>query len=220
MPGTDDDLPAPDVAGLRVRYSRGRLDEADVAAEPMAQFRSWLAAAVDAAQPEPNAMTLATVDDEGLPAARTVLLKGVDDGFVFHTNHDSRKGRQLLAHPGAALVFCWLGLERQVTARGPVAPIARAASEAYFRSRPRESQIGAWTSHQSRVVGSRGELERRAAAIAAGFGDGPIPLPDFWGGFRLVPVEVEFWQGRPGRLHDRLRYERAGDGWVLHRLEP
>jgi len=204
--------PAPDdggLAALRVRYSRGQLLESDVAADPLTQFRAWLGAAIESVQPEPNAMTLATVDGDGLPAARTVLLKAVDTGFVFYTDLGSRKGRHLRSNPRAALVFCWLGLERQVTVRGPVAPLDRAVTAAYFASRPRESQIGAWTSQQSRVVGSRADLEERAAATNARFADAPVPLPDTWGGFRLTPVEVEFWQGRPGRLHDRLRFERA-----------
>ena len=208
------------VADLRVRYSRGRLDESDVATDPLTQFAAWLEAAVEAALPEPNAMTLATVDAEGRPAARTVLLKGVDSGFVFYTNLGSRKGRHLLARPQAALVFCWLGLERQVTVRGGVGQVDRTETAAYFASRPRESQLGAWASAQSRPIGSRDEVEAKAAAVAARFGDGEIPVPDFWGGFRLDPDEVEFWQGRPGRLHDRLRYRAAAGGWTIERLEP
>lgn len=208
------------MAALRVRYSRGSLDEAAVAPDPLTQFRTWLADAVHAELPEPNAMTLATVDDAGHPAARTVLLKAVDRGFVFFTNLDSAKGRQLLGQPHAALVFCWLGLERQVTVRGPVAPVDRAESAAYFASRPRESQLGAWASAQSRVIGSRAEVEAKAAAVADRFGEGLVPLPDFWGGFRLTPSTVEFWQGRPGRLHDRLRYRAEAGSWLLERLEP
>lgn len=215
-----DVVPAPDVAGLRVRYSRGRLDETAVAPDPLAQFRAWLADAVRAELPEPNAMTLATVDEAGHPAARTVLLKALDSGFVFYTNLDSAKGTQLLGQPHAALVFCWLGLERQVTVRGPVAPVDRTESAAYFASRPHESQLGAWASAQSRVIGSRAEVEAKAAAVSDRFGDGPVPLPDFWGGFRLTPSAVEFWQGRPGRLHDRLRYRADTGGWSVERLEP
>jgi pyridoxamine 5'-phosphate oxidase len=207
---------------LRIDYSRGTLTESAVLADPIAQFERWFDEARAAGIPETNAMTLATADAGGRPSARVVLLKGLDSrGYLFFTNYDSRKGREIAANPRAALCFYWQPLERQVRVEGLVEKTSRAESEDYFRTRPTEAQIGAWVSRQSEVIASREELERRQAEVAARFAGSPVPLPDFWGGYRVVPESVEFWQGRPGRLHDRLRYERsAAGGWVIRRLSP
>ena len=207
---------------LRVDYSRGTLNEAAVLKDPIAQFQRWFAEACAAGAPEANAMTLATADAAGAPSARVVLLKGIDArGFSFFTNYDSRKARELSANPRASLCFYWQPLERQVRVEGTVEQTTREESEAYFRTRPLEAQVGAWVSRQSEVIASRDELERRQAELAARFAGAPVPLPDFWGGFRVVPETVEFWQGRPGRLHDRLRYKRsAGGAWIIQRLSP
>jgi pyridoxamine 5'-phosphate oxidase len=214
---------------LRIDYGRGFLTEADAAADPFAQFDRWFADANAAGVPEANAMTLATADAAGVPSARIVLLKAVDDaaagadrGFCFFTNYLSRKGRELDANPRAALCFYWQPLERQVRVEGPVARVSRAESEAYFNTRPVSARVGAWASAQSTVLAGRDELERREAELAEGFGpDGPVPLPDFWGGYRVIPTAVEFWQGRPSRLHDRLRYARQPGGrWAVDRLSP
>ena len=207
---------------LRIDYGRGQLAEADAAADPVAQFGRWFADARAANVPEPNAMTVATADASGAPSARVVLLKGFDErGFAFFTNYDSRKGRELAANPRAALCFYWQPLERQVRIEGTVERVSRAESEAYFRTRPASAQVGAWASRQSSVIRSREELEQHERELAARFAGGPVPLPDFWGGFRVVPAAVEFWQGRPSRLHDRILYTRAGDGtWARQRLSP
>jgi pyridoxamine 5'-phosphate oxidase len=206
---------------MRREYTREALAEADVDADPVVQFGRWFEQAEQAGLLEPTAMTLATATPNGRPSARMVLLRGFDErGFCFYTNHESRKGVELAANPRAALVFWWGELERQVRIEGPVAPTSRAESEAYFHSRPPGSQLSAAASPQSRVIQDRAVLERRVAELAADSADGQVPLPDFWGGYRLTHEVVEFWQGRPNRLHDRLRYRRAGDGWKIERLAP
>jgi pyridoxamine 5'-phosphate oxidase len=211
-----------DPAALRADYTRGNLDEADVADTWYPQLRLWFdTAAADPRVLEPNAIQLATADPAGHPSVRTVLAKGLDErGVVFYTNYDSAKGRQLAENPRAAIVFVWLAHQRQVRLAGPVSKIGRDETEAYWNTRPRESQIGAWASPQSEVVESRDVLDAMAAEVATRFGDDPIPVPPHWGGYLLEPEEVEFWQGRAGRLHDRIRYRRAGDGWVRERLAP
>jgi pyridoxamine 5'-phosphate oxidase len=206
---------------MRREYSREALAEADVDTDPVVQFGRWFEQAEQAGLLEPTAMTLATATPDGRPSARMVLLRGFDErGFCFYSNYESRKGVELAANPRAALVFWWGELERQVRIEGPVAPTSRAESEAYFHSRPPGSQLSAAASPQSRVIQDRAVLERRVAELAADSADGQVPLPDFWGGYRLTHEVVEFWQGRPNRLHDRLRYRRAGDGWKIERLAP
>ncbi len=206
---------------LRIDYGRGHLEEGDVLADPVEQFARWFADAQAAGVPEANAMTVATADATGMPSARVVLLKGFDArGFAFFTNYDSRKGRELDANPRASICFYWQPLERQVRVEGRVERTSRAESEAYFRSRPVSAQVGAWVSRQSEMITGRDALERREAELTARFADGPVPLPDFWGGYRVVPQRVEFWQGRPSRLHDRLLYTQTDAGWTLRRLSP
>ncbi|BCX12634.1 MAG: pyridoxine/pyridoxamine 5'-phosphate oxidase [Thermosynechococcus sp.] len=208
------------IADLRRDYRRQRLLESEAAEDPIEQFRLWFTEAVNAELPEPNAMTLATVGLDGMPAARLVLLKEVDDrGFVFFTNYRSRKGRELAAHPKAALVFWWAELERQVRIEGNVEQISAAESDAYFQSRPLGSRWGAWASQQSEVLESYAELEARLAAVEARYGEN-VPRPEHWGGYRVLPTLIEFWQGRPNRLHDRLCYRRQGDHWQRVRLYP
>ena len=205
---------------MRREYIREALAEADVDADPVVQFGRWFEQATQAGLLEPSAMTLATATPDGRPSARMVLLRGFDQrGFCFYTNYESRKAAELAANPRAALVFWWGELERQVRIEGTVERTSRAESEAYFASRPPGSQLSAAASPQSRVI-DRGTLERRVAELATSLPDGEVPLPDFWGGYRLTPEVVEFWQGRPNRLHDRLRYRRAGDAWVIERLAP
>lgn len=209
------------LANERRDYGRGSLEQGDLLADPLRQLSRWYEQAVEAGVPEPNAMTLATATAMGTPSARIVLLKGVDErGLVFFTNYRSQKGRELGANPQAALLFFWHPLERQVRSSGHVEQVDPAESDAYFATRPRESQLGAWASAQSAVLGGRAELDRAVEEATARFADGPVPRPPHWGGYRLLPVEMEFWQGRESRLHDRFRYARRGDHWVIERLSP
>ena len=215
-------MPDPlDLAGLRTEYKRASLDERDVAADPFEQFAQWFAQARAAQVPEPNAMSMCTVDASGRPAARIVLLKEVDArGFVFYTNQDSRKGRELAAHPSAALLFFWPELERQVRVEGDVEVVDAATADAYFRSRPRASRIGAWASPQSAALPDRAALEQRFAEADRRFAGDDVPRPTHWGGYRVVPSAFEFWQGRPSRLHDRIAYSQEAPGWRTRRLAP
>lgn len=209
------------VADLRCDYRLQALLEAEVDANPIGQFQRWFAQALAAELPEPNAMTLATVTAEGKPAARMVLLKGFDQqGFVFYTNYLSRKGRDLSQTPWAALVFWWAELERQVRIEGQVTKVSAQETNDYFESRPRGSQLGAWASEQSRVIGDRTILEDRLQELEQHYQDQPIPRPPHWGGYRLYPHLIEFWQGRPNRLHDRLCYQKEGEQWTIERLSP
>ena len=207
---------------MRRNYATRSLDLSDLDANPFAQFDHWMREAIETQVIEPNAMTLATADGSGRPAVRTVLLKGFDErGFVFYSNYESAKARDLAANSKVALLFPWLALERQVSAMGSAQKIPAAESLKYFLSRPRESQIGAWASRQSEVISTRALLETKFAEMKARFANGDIPLPDQWGGYRVTPQSFEFWQGRPSRLHDRFRYTLQSDGsWTIARLMP
>ncbi len=211
------------LADRRLTYARETLSEVAVNPDPIVQFQHWFDQALEAQLIEPNAMMLATASPDGRPSARMVLLKEIDGrDFVFYTNYESRKGQELAANPYAALVFYWAELERQVRIEGEAGKVSRAQSEAYFETRPRGSQLGAWASHQSQVVGSKADLERKLAELQAQYqGSAPVPTPEFWGGFHVKPVKIEFWQGRPDRLHDRLQYCLTADGsWLIERLSP
>jgi pyridoxamine 5'-phosphate oxidase len=209
-----------DLAHVREEYMRAGLDEQDVLPDPLAQFTRWFDDAVNAELPLPNAMSLATVSREHKPSSRLVLLKGVDHGgFVFYTNTHSRKGREINANAHAALLFGWLQLERQVRIEGTLSDVSTAESDAYFNSRPLGSRHAAIASPQSKVVASRAALEHLYHDAVRNTGDTP-PRPAHWGGYRLMPIEIEFWQGRENRLHDRLVYRKSGQGWTLQRLAP
>lgn len=210
------------IGDLRHEYSRNGLSESELHADPIEQFRHWFEEAVAAGIYEPNAMTLATATPDGRPSARMVLLKGFDSrGFTFYTNYESRKGGELLQNPWAALILFWVDLERQIRIEGHVELVSPAESDAYFASRPLESQLGAWASKQSQVLPDRETLQRRVEELRQEYTGREVPRPPFWGGLRVVPEIIEFWQGRPSRLHDRLRYRRSDvELWTIERLSP
>jgi pyridoxamine 5'-phosphate oxidase len=211
------------ISDLRREYAHARLDEADVSHDPFVEFARWFAEAQEAQAADANAMTLATATADGSPSARVVLLKAFDErGFVFFSDYRSRKGAELEANPRAALVFYWAELDRQVRITGGVSLTSPGESERYFRSRPLGSRLGAWASHQSRVIPGRAALEADLREVEERFADGNVPLPEHWGGYRVVPDAIEFWQGRENRLHDRIRYvrEKGGRGWRVERLSP
>jgi pyridoxamine 5'-phosphate oxidase len=209
-----------DIAALRREYTFAGLRRRDLDADAIRQFNTWFEQALAAEIMEPNAMTLATVDSEGQPSSRIVLLKAVDErGFVFFTNYLGRKGRELAHNPRAALTIFWCGLERQVCIRGSCEKVSREESDKYFQSRPLGSRLGAWASRQGDVVPDREFLEKKLAEVSAQYGEN-VPLPEYWGGYVLHPMTVEFWQGRPNRLHDRFLYTKNAQGWRIERLSP
>lgn len=208
------------IADIRKEYTLQKLDIESVKTNPFEQFKDWLHEAINAQMLEPTAMHLATVSAEGKPSGRVVLLKGVDTGFLFFTNYESRKGKELASNPFASLTFYWAELERQVRIEGKVEKVSEEISNEYFHSRPKGSQIGAIASPQSQVIQDRKLLERQIRDLEFQYQDTLPPRPDNWGGYRLVPEVIEFWQGRPSRLHDRIRYTKEGEKWVIERLAP
>lgn len=209
------------IANLRKDYTLEELTESEVSLNPFVQFQRWFDQAVEAQLPEPNAMTVATATKDGIPSARIVLLKGFDDrGFVFYTNYNSHKAQELIDNPHAALVFLWTELERQIRIVGSVEKISAEESDVYFYSRPIGSRLGAWASEQSQVIANRDVLEQRLEDLKAQYDNQDIPRPSHWGGFRVKPIAIEFWQGRSSRLHDRLRYQLQNGEWMLDRLSP
>jgi pyridoxamine 5'-phosphate oxidase len=209
-----------DIAALRKEYTFAGLRRRDLDPDPLKQFGLWFEFAVEAQVHESNAMTLATVDPEGQPSSRIVLLKAVDQrGFSFYTNYESRKGRELAGNPRASLTFFWAGLEREVCVRGSCSKLSREESEIYYKSRPLGSRLGAWVSNQSSSIQNREFLEKRLEEVKMQYGDEP-PMPPYWGGYVLKPQTIDFWQGRPNRLHDRFLYTREGESWRLERLSP
>ena len=210
-----------DIGDMRRDFESNGLEREALDDDPFRQFESWFNQAVEAGIDDPNALTLATADASGAPGARTVLLKYFDaTGFVFYTNYGSRKARALGENPRAAMLFPWIPLNRQVTVEGAVEKVSRNESLRYFMSRPEGSQLGAWVSQQSAVIESRQALETKLERMKARFHDGGIPLPEFWGGYRVIPERIEFWQGRPSRLHDRFEYRREDGRWQINRLQP
>ncbi len=213
-----------DISDFRNEYLKGTLHRKDLAEHPMDQFEIWFKQAVETKVPEPNSISLATVDEQGRPSLRTVLVKYFDrKGFVFFTNYSSRKAHEMEGNPHVSIMFPWVTLERQVIVCGTAVKISKAESLKYFLTRPRESQLGAWVSHQSSVISSRKLLEMKLSELKNKFMAGEVPLPSFWGGYRVIPRTIEFWQGGPGRIHDRLQYSRTdetGDNWSIERLAP
>jgi pyridoxamine 5'-phosphate oxidase len=209
------------VSDIRKTYQMGALNESDVLQDAIDQFKRWLEDALKSDILEPTAMMVATADKHGRPSARMLLLKGVDErGFIFFSNYQSRKAQELLENPQAALVFYWDSLERQVRVEGKVKKVSKEESESYFHSRPHGSQLGAWASQQSTVIKNRDVVEEKIKELSEMYSEGAVPLPEFWGGYVLEPRVIEFWQGRPNRLHDRLRYTRFEQGWKIERLSP
>ncbi len=210
-----------DLSEFRKEYSGVPLRRADMDPDPLKEFAKWFKHSTDSGLHEPNAMTVATVDESGRPFQRTLLLKGVvAGGFVFFTNYNSRKAAHIASNPSVCLLFPWIGLERQVIVQGRAEKTSEVESIGYFATRPRDSQIGAWVSEQSSVIPSRENLVRKLDELANRFADGEVPRPPFWGGYRVIPETIEFWQGGPGRLHDRFLYRRDPNGWELDRLSP
>lgn len=210
-----------DIQKLREDYSQSSLDENDVDKDPISQFKSWLNESIQTKLPEPNAMTLATVDEDHKPHSRIVLLKGIENGkFIFYTNYNSSKGKEMDGNPNVSLCFLWKELERQVRIDGMVQRMSREESEEYFKTRPTKSQIGALASDQSQEIESRSVLEKRFEELHTQYATGNIPMPESWGGYKVEPNSIEFWQGRRSRLHDRIKYEKTETNWTIKRLAP